>query len=222
MYRKACFLFLFTCLCVSFNAYPKINGRDSLLTILKINNPKQREEKLILYIRYYFNDVPPGQLDEAKADLDQLLIKNKVENNLAVRYFVETIYQMQLQHNDAAENALIKAISLADKQDDHYLLYACFTHLAFLQTYHGNTIEAVSSFRMAKKEANTLNDPYLQVLINVNISDIYDKNHLFSQSLAYLNQAMALINHMPMNSPILIRLVRMPACCAAISLVPVW
>lgn len=152
-----------------------------------------RERKLVLYLRYYFGDMPESNLNAAKIKTDQLMQSHQVANRIAINFFIETLCQVRLMHFDEAEKTLFKTIELADKDNDDYLLYACFTHLGFLQTYQGNTIEAISSFRMAKKEATTLNDAYLQVVIDINISDIYYKNNLYSQSLYYLNQAQSLI-----------------------------
>lgn len=171
--------------------------RDSLLTILQIKDPNLKSKKLILDIRYYFGDIPTHQLKTAKDQLLQLLQTHDVRNREALTAFVETMYQMRSKHYNEVEQALISAISLAHKNDDHYLLYACFTQLAFLQTIKGNTIEAVSSFRLARKEALTLNDRYLQAILNINISDIYYKNNLYGQSLLYLDEAQRFVNQQP-------------------------
>ncbi|MGZ3756002.1 MAG: hypothetical protein ACXVJE_12500, partial [Mucilaginibacter sp.] len=110
-----------------------------------------------------------------------------------IDYFLESIDQARQNHLSAAENALIKAIELAEKKGDHFLLYTFFSHLAFIQTFDGSTIAAVSSFRAAKNEAIKLADFRLQVVVDINISDIYFRISFYDQSLFYLRQAIDLI-----------------------------
>src|SRR5258708_35359329 len=45
---------------------------------------------------------------------------------------------------------------------------------------------------MANKDAIKLNDTNLQMIIDLNISDVYYKNNFYSQSLFYLDQAQAI------------------------------
>ncbi|MCC8426713.1 hypothetical protein [Mucilaginibacter sp. UR6-11] len=185
---------LFLC-CLSIHAVgarPPVK-RDSLLTILHISNPQARERQLILFLRYYFEDVPKNRLDATKAETNLLMQRYDVTDRIGIGYFIETLSLMQLRRYREAERALIQAIALADKNDDSYLLYACFTHLGFIQTYYGNMIEATSSFRMAKKQAGLLEDAYMQVIIDINISDIYYRINLYSQALFYIDQARSLM-----------------------------
>jgi hypothetical protein len=196
MLKNICLSFLLLCFCYNSKAAPPLVKPDSLLNIQKLNDQNLRERKLISYLQSFFEVMPINSFNTAKAEMDGLLLKYNVENKPAFNYFIESIYQNRLLHINEAENALIKGIELAGENADHYLLFAFFTHLAFLQTYQGNTIEAVSSFRLAKKEAITLNDAYLEVLVDVNISDIYYRNNFYGQSLFYLNQAYStLIKH---------------------------
>lgn len=193
MLKKCCLFLLFFCFFQQAHAYLPKSKRDSLLTILQIKKEEIRERQLLLYLRYCFGDMPEGSITAAKVETDQLLRSYHVASRVAINYFIETACQMRLKRYKEAEHTLIKAIDWANKNDDDDLLYACFTHLGFIQTYQGNTIEAISSFRMAKKEAAILNDAYMQVVIDINISDIYYKINLYSQSLFYLNQAQNLL-----------------------------
>jgi hypothetical protein len=194
---------MFFCLFLRANATQSTVKQDSLLTILQMPDENLRERKLVLYLRYYFGDMPENDLNAAKVKTSQLMQSHKVANRTVINFFIETLCQIRLKQFSEAEKTLVKAIALANKASDDYLLYACFTHLGFLQTYQGNTIEAISSFGMAKKEATTLNDAYLQVVIDVNISDIYYKNNLYSQSLYYLNQAQSLMLTHQIKEPML-------------------
>jgi len=125
--------------------------RDSLLKILQINDTRLRQRQLVLYIRYYFGDVPDDQLTAVKTEAGNLLERYQVTDRVAIGQFMETLCLMQLRQYRPAEKALVSAIALADQNDDDYLLYACFTHLGFIQTYQGEVTEAISSFRLAKK-----------------------------------------------------------------------
>jgi tetratricopeptide (TPR) repeat protein len=66
--------------------------------------------------------------------------------------------------------------------------------MAFIQNTLGNEIDAISYFRAAKKEATIVDDAYLQIVIDINLSDIYYRNKMFSNALFYLNEAQSLIN----------------------------
>lgn len=199
--RKICLIFLFASFFVRpVRAMEQVSA-DSILTILKQKNGPQKTKRLILSIRYYFDRRLPNNLLPAKKSLDSLLAAYPVPDDEAVGLFVETMYHMEQKQYVPAEKALVSAIGLANQQDDHYLLFACFTQLAFLQSVAGNAIEAVSSFRQAKKEAVTLNDAYLQVLVDINISDIYHRNKLYGQSLLYLDQATSLMRRKRLHEP---------------------
>jgi len=148
----------------------------------------------MVYLKSVFENDPINNYSAEKSETDKLMSKYNVEDKAAFDYFIDSRYQSRLLHYNEAENALIHAIKEARKTGEHYLLYAFFSHLAFLQTFKGNTIGAVSSFRYAKKEAIALDDAQLQVLVDINISDIYYRNSFYSQSLFYLNQADSIIN----------------------------
>lgn len=174
---------------------------DSILTFLKLNDPTTREKKLVSYIKAVFNENPVHTLPAMQADMNSLLEKYNFANKAAFKYFIESLCQTRLLQMQKAEDALTMAINTVAKNEDHYLLYAFFSNLGFLQSYLGNTIGAVSSFRTANKEAAILNDPYLQAVIAINISDIYYRNNFYSQSLFYLDKADNFIAKHHINSP---------------------
>ncbi len=194
MLTKIYIPFLLLFLAFHLKAAPTLVKSDSLINILKLKNEDLKERRLINYIRNIWQENPASSLTEVKDELDKVLANYNIQNKAAFDYFIESLYQSQLLNMKRAESVLLKAIDVAQKADDDYLLYTFFTHLGFLQTYTGNTIDAVSSFRIAKKEAITLKDAYLEVLIDINISDIYYRNNLYNQSLFYLTQALWLIN----------------------------
>jgi tetratricopeptide (TPR) repeat protein len=191
--KLTCLFLLFFYFSLGITVAGPVLKRDSLLKILQIKDINLRQRQLVLYLRYYFNEQPRDRLDSVRIETDRLLERYKITDRVAVGYFVQALCLMRLQQYRQAERVLVPAIALADKNNDDYLLYACFTHLGFIQTYFGNITEAISSFRMAKKEAAILDDAFMQVVIDINISDIYYKINLYSQSLFYLNQAQSLM-----------------------------
>jgi AraC-like DNA-binding protein len=194
---------LIVCLCFCFSITlkaPAVSVQpDSLLYILKIDNQDLKERKLSYYLETLFGDARLDSLDVIRDKVDRKLLKNNVVNRAAFQYLIDGLCLVRNLHYNEAENALTKAIELANKSGDDYLQYAFFTYLGFIQTNSGKTIDAISSFRMAKKEAVRLNDTRLEVVIDINISDIYYRNGFYTQSLFYLNQALAIIAEHPKN-----------------------
>jgi len=166
---------------------------DSLQKILQIQDTYAKEKTLINYLKSGFNLVPLKEFQQEKNEVDKALQQYSASNALPISLFIESIYQARISHFNEAENNLLNAIVLTKKQPDNYLSYIFFTHLAFVQLSKGDIIETMSSYRLAKKEAIILKDPYLQVLIDINISDICYRNNFLKQSLFYLDQAQGLI-----------------------------
>ncbi|HVW97560.1 MAG TPA: hypothetical protein VHA56_16420 [Mucilaginibacter sp.] len=161
----------------------------AIKTILKVENPIDRDKQLVSYIKLCFLDSPDPALLPIKNKLNNLFGSLAVKNAAAFQYFTESIYQRKLMHMDDAEAAMVKAIGVAGRNGNNYLMYSFLSHLAFIQTDEGNAIDAVTSYGLAKKEALKLDDPHMQLQIDINMSDVYYKNNFFSQSLFYLNQA---------------------------------
>lgn len=167
---------------------------DSLIAILKNKDAAVKERELILYLRYSFGDMPQTDLLHSREETARVLKSNHEQDSEALMLFVDGICQYRDRNYSAAQNTFLKAIERANQNDDHYVLYACFTHMAFIQNERGNEIEAISDFRAAKKEATIVNDAYLQIVIDINLSDIYYRNKMFTNALFYLNEAQSLIN----------------------------
>lgn len=193
-------IFLFISLGSVFGA-PVSMQKDSLLSILKHNERPTRERDLIFYIRYEFGDMSREELVAARKTTVDLLHSFHVPDSEGLIYFIDAICKLRQNNYTAAQGFLVKAMEKAYQNDDHYLLYACFTHMGFIQTDKGNTIAAVSSFRNAKKEADVLNDTYLQVVIDINLSDIYYRNRMFGQSLLYLNEGQSYLHSAHIKNP---------------------
>ena len=167
---------------------------DSLISILKKKDIAVKKRELILYLRYSFGDMPLKDLKQSKSQTAEILQSNHEPDSEGLILFVDGICKFREKDYTGAQNSFLKAVEEADKNEDHYLLYACFTHMAFLQNEQGNEIEAISDFRAAKKEATIVNDAYLQIVIDVNLSDIYYRNKMFNNALFYVNEAESLIS----------------------------
>jgi len=187
-----CLTLLFACFTLKVNATSSPVSVNGFKAIIKLEDQLERERKLINYIRDCFQDVPVENLLGVKRDLNKLLTQFHIENSTAFEYFTESIYQRRLTNMDDAEASMLKAIKYAAKNGDHFLMYSFFSHLAFIQTDEGNAIDALTSYGLSKKEALKLKDPHLQLLVDVNMSDVYYRNNFYNQSLFYLNQAEAL------------------------------
>ena len=201
MLKNICLAGLLFCLLLNANAATAIVKADSLVKILQLSNRNLRDQELVIYIKSVFDSQPLRDFYAAKRETDDLLSKYAVTGRPAFDHFIESTYQFRASDYNKAQSDLVKAIAASNKAGDHYLVYAFFNQLAFVQTYIGNTIDAVSSFRMAKKEAVALNDPRLQVVIDINISDIYYRNDFYNQSLFYLDQADSIMNISGLNAP---------------------
>lgn len=177
---------------VAYGRSPGVSA-DSLIRINAISNAEQRQKALFFFIQSVFVNVPPDSLKKTKVEMQVLLEKYNGENAAAYAYFIENECLQRTGHFSKAQYPLIRAAEEAGRTQNHYLSYAFLTNLAFLQTYLGNTIDAMSSFRAAKIETVILNDPYLQVVVAINLSDLDYKNDFYSQSLFYLNQAQSIM-----------------------------
>ena len=187
--RLLCVCVVFACITFKVSAVAPLIDVNSLKTILKIENQVEREKNIVRYIKNSLQLSPEFDLLATKKQLNTTLAQLHVENAVAFEYFAESMYQRRLVHMDDAEAAMLKAIKFAGYNHDHYLVYSFLSHLAFIQTEEGNAIDAVTSYGLSKKETLKINDPHLQVQIDVNMSDVYYKNNFYSQSLFYLNQA---------------------------------
>lgn len=186
------FYFLIFCIVFSSAQVRPTAKTDGLLDILQINDGALREKALVQYIKDKFVASSIKNLDANRIAIDESLYKNDAPNKTAFEYFVKSMYQRRLSHMDDSEAALIKAIQSSDKDNDSFLSYTFLNFLGYLQTEEGKVTAAVSTYRMAKKDAIKLNNTNLQMITDINISDVYCKNAFYDQSLLYLDQAQAI------------------------------
>jgi hypothetical protein len=193
MFKKSGLILFFFCFFSCFRVAASVTHDPAFLQIFKENDKSLQERKLIRYLRTFYRSKPVESLLASKLAMDSLFIRYKINNRPAINYYIDYFYQERIEQVDIAETSLVKAIQLVAKRRDKYLLYVFYTELGFLQTYRGNTTEAIYSYSMARKQAVILNDPSFQVTVDVNISDIFFRNGFYSQSLYYLKQAQVLV-----------------------------
>jgi len=184
---------LLFCVCFESNAATVLPNRDTVFGILKIGDSFQRDKKLTTYIRIVFQQGSIADLDDSKARFDKIFADARFEKKVLFGYYVKVLYCARLLRIKETESFALKGIDLAGKNDDHFMLYSFFSQLAFTQTYAGNTIEAISSFREAKRQALLMDDSYYLAVVDINISDIYFRNNFYSQSIFYLNRVAAIV-----------------------------
>jgi len=164
-------------------------SEDSLVNFIKIKDRNLQDKKIVEYIKLRFQQGPENTIPEGRTEVYQKLDKYKVDDREALKFFIESTVQRRLSKLPEAETAMVKAIDQASKSKADFLIYSFISHLAFIQTDRGNPIGAIYSYGLAQKQALKLNEPLLQVYLNINISDLYYKLNLYSQSLYYLNLA---------------------------------
>ncbi|WPU92588.1 hypothetical protein SNE25_25010 [Mucilaginibacter sabulilitoris] len=202
---RSIILLLFTCFFST--AFSQSVSHDSLLSFIKLNNKDFREQKIVGYIKASIQDLPLKGLNQKKGSIVRSITGSNIENKQALILLTEAIYQKRLLNFEEAKKKLSKAIGQVQKDSDHFLLYTFFTYLAFTQTDEGNVIDAVYSYTLAKNEVQKLNNPFLETLLCINISDIYYRSGLYSQSLVCLDDAMDLYTRRNMNQVNVLRLI---------------
>jgi hypothetical protein len=174
---------------------------DSIVHALRLTDYNLKERKLLKFIGDYFGGITIDSIAANKVKVEQLFNDYNLNNRKAYELYIESIYQNRLLNSDVAQSDLLKATEIAAKARDYYLLYTFFSHLAFIQTYNGNAIGAIANFGEAKNQAIILDDPYLEVIIDINISDIYYRYDFYGQSLDYLDHAQKIVFRQHMNDP---------------------
>jgi len=197
MLKRASLIVLISFACLRLNAAVNLAQNPNFTDILKTKDKSEQNRALVRYILNFFWLKPMDSLATGKRQMNALFIQYGIDNREALNYFIDFTREHRLQKIDAAESSLVNAIKLASKTQNYSLLFAFYNELGFLQTYKGNTSDAVYSFSMAKKQAVILDDPSLIVIAEVNISDIFYRNSLYKQSLSYLEHAQRVIVERP-------------------------
>jgi len=202
MIKKLCITFVLICGCFAglLAKTPGVFYKSDVIAILSLNNKDSLERKLTFFFKDYFQNAPLNEIPANKALCFNLLNQYNVANKQGFEYFVDNITFGRNNELDSAITAIEKAIKATDA-NDHFLLYMFFNHLAAAQTEKGNSIGATVSYWNAKKELEKLNEPHLETSLDINISDLYYKNNMYSQSLFYLDKAETIIMQRHLSEP---------------------
>ncbi len=203
MFKVPCLCLFFLFVCCSFNvaySYPHVQNtsyeaqKDSLEDYLSIKDQGEREHKVTKFIQTVFRNIPISEIGAKRQAIIKAFSGFQFENKQSILLFLEGVYQERLQKSQNSEKALRAAINEVRKTNDHYLLYLYFSRLAFLQIDGGDLIDAVYSYGVAKSALRKMNDQYLEILLNVNLSDAYYRSGLYIQSVSCLNEAQSINN----------------------------
>ncbi|SDP25067.1 hypothetical protein SAMN05428975_0866 [Mucilaginibacter sp. OK268] len=181
--------------------------KDSLLNFIRLSDKDVRDQKLVTYIKTNLNDIPVPKLKAKKDSIIKVISGYNIENRQEIVFLIESIAQRRFLKFDEAKKTLLKGIELAQKKSDHFLLYTLFSQFAFVQTGEGDAMGAIYSYGLAQNEVKKLNNPALEALLYVNISDIYYKSGLYSQSLFYLDKAQGICDRYKVRRLIVLRLI---------------
>ena len=183
--------FVFT-LFISFYSKAQSPVSDNAFKNLQAKDKTAQQKEWVLYLSGSYKNVAAGKLRDQKDKNDALLKKYNLSYGTALKYFNESAYQELSLHQQDSKYYMLRAAQAAIKSNSDYLSHTFLNYLAYKETEEGNVIEAVSSYRTAKKYAVKLNDPRLELVTDVNISDVFYKNAFYNQSLFYLNEAQSL------------------------------
>lgn len=205
MLRLGLSLLFISCFNVAFS---QINvEKDSLLNFIELRDKDLRDQKLVMYIKTNLNDIPVPKLRSKKDSLIKAFSRYNIENKQEIVFLIESIALRRFLKFEEAKKTLLKGIELAQKKADHFLLYTLFSQFAFVQTGEGDALGAIYSYGLAQNEVKKLNNPTLEALLYVNISDIYYKSGFYSQSLFYLDKAQSICDRYKVRRLIVLRLI---------------
>ena len=169
----------------------KHTSTDTLMSALLIKQANIREDKIVDYLKDNFQVAPKDSLLTLKTKISYLLTKYNIENSKAFEYYMESIFQNRFGNLKESEINMVKAVIAVRKSHDDALSYEFLNFLAYKQTEQGLITDAISNYRLAKLEAIKLQNTGVQMVTDVNLSDLLYKNEFYNQSLLYLNQAQA-------------------------------
>lgn len=185
--------FIILCLNTTLHARDLRTSKDSLVKILQRKHDLSKDKDLISFLKDLAQTSSVTQLDSAKIIIYHFFDRYELKEKAAFTNFFESLVLNKSHNLLAAKVKMEQAVLVASRQDNAYLQYMFYSHLAFIETDLGNFTSAVYNYRAAKKEALELNDKYLHALLDVNISDLYYKASFYTQSLSYLDQAQELL-----------------------------
>ncbi|MGY4538298.1 hypothetical protein ACVW0P_002718 [Mucilaginibacter sp. UYNi724] len=192
LYLIIAFIYLTTC---ALHAQKISINKDTLVNIIQQQDKQAQHKRLVRFIKTYIQGVTPDVATCGTDTIISLFNRYNLNEKDAFINFIKGLSANKTHDLTGAEAYMHKAVEVARRQNDSYLLYQFLSHLSFIQTDKGDFTGAVHSYRMTKREALILNDDYLQALLDVNISDLYYKASFYNQSISYLNEAEKLLSN---------------------------
>ncbi|RYU92037.1 hypothetical protein EWM62_00940 [Mucilaginibacter terrigena] len=176
----------------------KIN-RDTLVNILTQEDAFLRQKRLIPFVKKCIQFSEDSKLLAVHDTLNAFFVKYNLANKEVFSNFIKSI-SFNKQHNlKQAETYMVKAVQLAGKNNQDYMMFQLLSHLGFIQTDLGDYIGAIYNYRLATIEVRKLHDQFKdnrrEVSLNINISDLFYKSGFYSQSLYYLDRAWSLVSN---------------------------
>lgn len=156
---------------------------DSLKNALYLPEQQDREKKTVASLQQiYLVNKDFGARNAVKSLLDQL--PNEWREDYAI--IADNIYLMALKTSPSMTKTSREVEHLQGK---HYLLYILYYTLASTHAENGHPVQALSFFRLASNEAMTNHDRLATINIDIGLSDVLYKVHLYDEALFYLNEA---------------------------------
>lgn len=175
---------------------PKIN-KDTLINILTQQDAFLREKRLITFTKTCLKAADTSKLSYIRDTLNSYFVKYNLPNRDIFSLFLNAVSFNNKHDLKQAESYMAKAVQLAGKSNQNYLMFQLLSHLGFIQTDKGDYIGAIYNYRLAtieiRKLKNKFKDNRREASLNINISDLFYKSGFYSQSLNYLDKAWALI-----------------------------
>ncbi|MFD0794209.1 tetratricopeptide repeat protein [Mucilaginibacter litoreus] len=174
-------------------------NKDTLISILTQTDDFQREKRLISFSKSCIQASENDKLQAVEDTLSGFFSKYNLPNKDIFLIFIKGVAFNKLHDLKQAEAYMAKAVQIAGKNNQDYLMFQMLSHLGFVQTDKGDYIGAIYNYRLATIEVRKLRDKFTdnrrESSLNINISDLFYKTGFYSQSLAYLDKAWALLDN---------------------------
>jgi hypothetical protein len=161
---------------------------DTLTTILKSRSEKidkQKQLTSLFYNRYLLSSVYDNDRKQVADSVKKYNSTISKESELLADIFILR-RKFELKK---AEQKLLEAIEVAQRDQEKYLLFVFNINLAYVHTDQNNSLAAIHNYRQAKKIAEDLADGQLIISADIGISDLFTTIGLYQQALMYLNEA---------------------------------
>ena len=179
--------------CLLLSHQVKANTIDTLHTILLSKENKEQKQQRIA--RLCYNRFLRSSAYDQRADaMSEMLAKYELSGGPELRNFAKILIYRRKFELERANELLTQAIGIAIQHSEKIFLYQFYLNQAYVQTDLGNSLNAVYSYRLARKMAEELGNSDLLVTTDIGISDIYTNIGLYPQALIYLDQAQEAYN----------------------------